>query len=74
LYYSAKGDGKMKAQTKATWENTETGERVEFLIVRGDGLSESFFVFTNQEGEQVKVDLLTLLPIKPAGVGNDSAL
>jgi len=64
----------MKAQTKATWENTETGERVEFLIVRGDGLSESFFVFTNQEGEQVKVDLLTLLPIKPAGVGNDSAL
>jgi hypothetical protein len=72
LYYSAKGDGKMKAQTKATWENTETGERVEFLIIWGDGLSESFFVFTNQEGEQVKVDLLTLLPIKP-GVGNDNA-
>lgn len=57
----------MKTQTKATWENVETGERVEFLVIwGGGGLSESFFVFTNQEGEQVKVDVLTLSPIKSA--------
>ena len=54
----------MKTQTKATWENVETGEKVEFLVIWENGLSESFFVFTNQEGKQVKVDVLTLLPIK----------